>query len=103
MSIIILLFLIATIFQNETTGCFLYDIDYKGTNLNDEHTLRTEDAATCQKMCQNEPNCYFWTWATPDFHDVNYRKDCYLKAKLSSMWQIVCNKTQVMVLFQRDM
>ena len=80
MSTIIFLLLLTTIFQRETIGCFLYDIDYKGTNLNAEHTIRTEDAATCQKLCQNEPNCYFWTWATPDFHDVNYRKDCYLKA-----------------------
>ena len=46
-----------------------------------QHIIVTEDAATCQKLCQNEPRCYFWTWATPDFFDVNYRKDCYLKAE----------------------
>ena len=73
--------LIIALIQKASLGCFLYDIDYKGTNLNAEHSMRTEDAATCQKLCQNEPRCYFWTWATPDFFDVNYRKDCYLKAE----------------------
>ena len=63
-----------------TLGCFLTNVDYKGTNLNAEHSLRTEDAAMCQKMCQNNQNCYFWTWATPDFWDSAYHKDCYLKA-----------------------
>ena len=77
--------LLTSLFQTETLGCFLYDIDYKGTNLNAEHQIRTEDAATCQKMCQKEPQCYFWTWATPEFHDPNYRKDCYLKANDVSM------------------
>jgi hypothetical protein len=74
-------FLVIALIQKATLGCFLYDIDYKGTNLNAEHSMRTEDAATCQKLCQNEPRCYFWTWATTDFFDVNYRKDCYLKAE----------------------
>ena len=76
----IFLLILTTLFQTEILGCFLYDIDYKGTNLNAEHSIRTEDAATCQKMCQNDAQCYFWTWATPDFHDSRYRKDCYLKA-----------------------
>merc|ERR1712156_251308 len=79
------LILLTTLIQTGTLGCFLYDIDYKGTNLNSEHSIRTEDAATCQKMCQNNPQCYFWTWASPEFHDSNYRKDCYLKSSDVSM------------------
>ena len=53
--------LIIALVQTATLGCFLYEIDYKGTNLNAEHSMRTEDAATRQKLCQNEPRCYFWT------------------------------------------
>ena len=61
-------------------SCYLYNVDYKGTNLNEEHQLKTEDASTCQTLCQKEPRCYFWTWVTPDFQDGAYRKDCYLKS-----------------------
>ena len=62
-------------------GCFLTNVDYKGSNLNAEHSLRTEDATMCQKMCQKDANCYFWTWATTDFFDPAYHKECYLKPK----------------------
>ena len=73
--------LLLLIFPVFTSACYLYNVDYKGTNLNGDHQIRTEDAASCQKLCQNEPACYFWSWITPQFSDWSYRKDCYLKAE----------------------
>lgn len=62
-----------------TFCCFQNDVDFIGTNLNQEHSLKTQDAETCQKMCQNNDGCFFWTWATDNYFDAAYRKDCYLK------------------------
>ena len=79
MSVLILV-LLMTLFQNGILGCFLYDIDYRGSNLNADHSIRTEDAETCHKMCLNDPQCYRWSWKSPEYYDPNYRKDCYLKS-----------------------
>lgn len=49
--------------------------------MNAEHSIRTADAQSCQKLCQKEPNCYYFTWATEDYFDHRYRKDCYLKSR----------------------
>ncbi len=62
-----------------TNACYLYDINYKGPNLN-EYSLKTADAATCQRICQENANCQFWTWISTSYTDWNQRQDCNLKA-----------------------
>ena len=42
--------------------------------------ISTENAAMCQKLCQENSNCFYWTYATTDYFDSSYHKDCYLKA-----------------------
>lgn len=74
------LFLILLIFPSSSLACYLYNVDYQGTNLNGEHQIRTTSAATCQKMCQQNQNCMYFTWLSNDYADPAYRQDCYLKA-----------------------
>ena len=75
-----LLVLFLLILPSSSLGCYLYNVDYVGTNLNGEHQIRTTSAATCQKMCQQNQNCVYFTWLSNDFADPAYRQDCYLKA-----------------------
>ena len=42
--------------------------------------IKTENAAMCQNLCRENSNCFYWTYATTDYFDSSYHKDCYLKA-----------------------
>ena len=33
----------------------------------------------CQKLCQQDQNCDYWTFVTTSFADPSYHRDCYLK------------------------
>ena len=49
--------------------CFAHKIDYLG---NDIRAVQTETAEDCQKACQKEHNCKYWTF-------VKSIKKCHLK------------------------
>ena len=60
--------------QNVISGpevcCFAHKIDYMG---NDIRQVQTSNDIECQKACQNEPNCKYWTLLVS-------RKKCHLKS-----------------------
>ena len=70
---------ILTFLPLAVSGCFLYNVEYKGSNLNADHSLKTSDAAGCQRACKSDSRCGFWSWISPDYNDYAYRQDCYLK------------------------
>jgi hypothetical protein len=37
-------------------------------------------AEECQKECQSEDNCNYWTWVAPDSFDLE--KQCFLKTRV---------------------
>ncbi|CAJ1083764.1 coagulation factor XI-like [Xyrichtys novacula] len=51
-------------------------IDFRGSDMRFE---LMEDAETCQKTCNEDAYCQFYTYVTSEFHNNDYWKRCYLK------------------------
>ncbi|XP_055970165.1 plasma kallikrein isoform X2 [Sorex fumeus] len=51
-------------------------IDMRGINFN---VSKVESVEECQKRCTNNILCQFYTYATRDFYNENYRNKCLLK------------------------
>ena len=62
---ILLLVCLASLVMAE--DCFDHDTDYYGTNINNGLEQRTDNAADCQKLCQNTNGCKGFTWASANF------------------------------------
>ena len=85
------------------TGCFEENIDYRGGNITGQIHPLTESADGCQKLCQKDANCSYWTWANPSHFIPNV---CYFKENIEirgyrenttsgpklcdGMWNILC-------------
>ncbi|XP_055003043.1 plasma kallikrein [Sorex araneus] len=54
-------------------------IDMRGINFN---VSKVESVEECQKRCTNNILCQFYTYATQDFYNENYRNNCLLKNSL---------------------
>ncbi|XP_043919797.1 plasma kallikrein-like [Protopterus annectens] len=52
------------------------DINFFGS---DYKSLSMTDYKLCQKACTNDPNCQFFTYVKPDYHDQQLRTTCFLK------------------------
>ena len=61
--------LVHTISLKNLDDCYEDHIDYIG---NDFEYLQTENVWECQKACQDNPNCKFWTL-------IKSMKKCHLK------------------------
>ena len=43
--------------------CFDHGLDYVGNDISDgHHHVPTSSAEDCQRECQNNDKCNFWTW-----------------------------------------
>ncbi|KAG7317192.1 hypothetical protein KOW79_019490 [Hemibagrus wyckioides] len=45
----------------------------------DYHDFKTDSSELCRETCTKDPNCHFYTYALPCYHDENIRRGCYLK------------------------
>ncbi|KAL0961742.1 hypothetical protein UPYG_G00331130 [Umbra pygmaea] len=54
---------------------------YEGLDFfgGDTRHLFLENAAACQKTCNEDPDCQFYTYTTNLFHLAIYRRNCFLK------------------------
>ena len=74
--------------REEFTSCLKVNEAHKGANLGDGYPikeLRTE-GSLCWKMCQENPECEFWTFVSDSYdgQDPEFWKGlCYLKRKQS--------------------
>ncbi|KAF7691290.1 hypothetical protein HF521_011587 [Silurus meridionalis] len=51
-------------------------------NYNEGHVYRdfkTDTPKICQEMCTKDPDCHFYTYILPSYHDESLRKKCFLK------------------------
>ncbi|XP_062414418.1 plasma kallikrein-like [Pungitius pungitius] len=55
-------------------------VDFNGSDIRFE---LMDDAATCQRTCNEDANCQFYTYVQADFHDSVYRRRCYLKRAIT--------------------
>ena len=62
-------------------GCFEEGIDYSGGDVHDQTYPHTESPLDCQRLCQKDAKCFFWTWTKPTHHDPNI---CYFKSKIAN-------------------
>ena len=69
-----------TIFQ---LGCIMSGIDYYGGDLDSGKETTTETYEKCQRLCQDTPECLYFTWVSDAFSDSSKHKRCFLKDKLS--------------------
>lgn len=60
------------------TECYSKDIDYYGHDIGRKKDLKS--ANECQKQCQSDSKCHFWTWGSPKAKGKRKLK-CYLKNK----------------------
>ncbi|KAJ7326752.1 hypothetical protein JRQ81_016511 [Phrynocephalus forsythii] len=51
-------------------------LDMQGDNYN---VTDAESYLQCQKRCTNQNHCYFFTYTTASFHQIDLRQKCYLK------------------------
>jgi len=69
-------------------ACFFPDTGYLGEPRGANGVGKVEDIPTayeCQLACQNEPNCEFWVWNSPDWRARHFT--CYFKRDDSGMQQ----------------
>ena len=62
-------------------NCFEEDIVYAGEpvdGIDNKYIANITSAKDCQKECQNNDACKFWTWNSPNFK--RNKNTCWLKA-----------------------
>jgi len=59
--------------------CFQHDTDYPGNDVDEGHYNSVASAELCQKDCQADPACHYWTW-TPDYHEACWHKTAMTQA-----------------------
>ena len=59
------------------SGCFQNGKDYAGSDIYSS-SFWTSNAEGCQKLCQNNNECEYWTWILPYENDGS-DGSCYLK------------------------
>ena len=62
----------------EIPGCFQNGKDYAGSDIFSS-SFWTSNAERCQKLCQNNNDCLYWTWILPNENDGS-DGSCYLKS-----------------------
>ena len=68
-------------YDDSLGGCFQDGVVYRNdpvrgiTNFNIPNVMSAED---CQTECQNDIDCQFWTWNSPNFK--RNQNTCWLKA-----------------------
>ena len=62
--------------------CLDYQKDYNGRDIS---YIGTGSAQDCQKMCQANNDCNFWTWGMENHPDKHVQKICYLKTSKTSV------------------
>ncbi|KAK5855327.1 hypothetical protein PBY51_005434 [Eleginops maclovinus] len=55
------------------------DVDFQGSDIRFEVT---DDAVSCQRKCNEDPICQFYTYVT-ETHPPEYRRHCYLKRTIT--------------------
>nr|XP_046274323.1 plasma kallikrein-like [Scatophagus argus] len=55
-------------------------VDFWGS---DYHDVAADDADDCQRSCNEDQNCQFFTYVTDSFVDSNIRRICYLKRDIT--------------------
>ncbi|XP_058233639.1 coagulation factor XI-like isoform X2 [Hemibagrus wyckioides] len=54
---------------------------YEGLHFlgHDYRDFKTDSSELCRETCTKDPNCHFYTYALPYYHDENIRYKCFLK------------------------
>ncbi|XP_077936976.1 coagulation factor XI [Gasterosteus aculeatus] len=66
--------------DNSWVNAALEGVDFPGNDIRNE---RIDDAASCQRTCNKDANCQFYTYTTADFPDRNFRRRCVLKRSIT--------------------
>ncbi|MCI4391929.1 hypothetical protein PGIGA_G00140260 [Pangasianodon gigas] len=45
----------------------------------DYRNFKTDTSEICKEMCTKDPDCHFYTYVLPSYHDESIRHGCYLK------------------------
>jgi len=67
------LLVLVTTFAIVLPDCFDHGFDYMGNDVNEGHYTPVASPEACQRDCQADSACWFWTW------DKNYHGACWHK------------------------
>ncbi|KAB5530787.1 hypothetical protein PHYPO_G00133390 [Pangasianodon hypophthalmus] len=72
---------------------------YEGLHFlgHDYRDFKTDTSEICQEMCTKDPDCHFYTYALPTYHDESIRKRCFLKFRWNVPIPSVLKKTSGLV------
>jgi hypothetical protein len=59
-------------------GCLQYGTNVLGNDISNTTRTVTDTAYGCQKLCDQEERCLFWTWSDASTEEP-YRRTCWLK------------------------
>ena len=65
-------------------GCIRSGIDYHSGDIDLGKKTITETKEKCQRLCEDTPQCLYFTWVSDAFSDSSVHKRCFLKDKLVS-------------------
>nr|CEL69262.1 TPA: PAN domain-containing protein [Neospora caninum Liverpool] len=57
--------------------CYENNTDYRGSDVEKVETGSVSSFLSCQELCAEHPQCFFWTWDAAN-------KNCYLKAEAAA-------------------
>nr|XP_040045686.1 coagulation factor XI-like [Gasterosteus aculeatus aculeatus] len=66
--------------DNSWVNAALEGVNFQGNDIRFE---LTDDAASCQRTCNEDPNCQFYNYLKADFPDSVFRRRCYLKRSIT--------------------
>nr|XP_040045697.1 coagulation factor XI-like [Gasterosteus aculeatus aculeatus] len=66
--------------DNSWVNNALERVDFRGSDIRYE---LMDDAVSCQRTCNVDPNCQFYTYVNKDFPDSNIRRRCHLKRSIT--------------------
>ncbi|XP_037330862.2 coagulation factor XI-like [Pungitius pungitius] len=66
--------------DNSWVNVALEGVDFRGSDIRFEVT---DDAASCQRTCNEDANCQFYTYVKPDFPETSIRRRCFLKRAIT--------------------
>ncbi|XP_037330863.2 coagulation factor XI-like [Pungitius pungitius] len=66
--------------DNSWVNVALEGVDFPGSDIRNEPI---DDSASCQRTCNEDANCQFYTYLTADFPDINFRRRCFLKRAIT--------------------
>ena len=64
-----------------SNACPEFHQDFKGGDISNHGVIGASSALECQKRCQENNLCSFWTWGTASHPNITISNICYLKSE----------------------